>query len=1394
MTATPTGRGALRRARFKPLAGALALTFFGGISAHAGTPLLEPTIGQLAAQTGKLQASPAGDAAYYTIVFKEPALAGYDGGNALFSVPERTAVRGKLDVNAPEAIAYVSHLQGQQEAFLNDLGQDLRRPLQVTARMQHALNAVIVGLTDEEAAAVALRDDVLIVERERLLELDTYTGPAFIGATDIWNGFTASGLSTRGENIVVGIVDTGINWESPAFAAVSPADGYVHQNPRGAGTFLGNCAEGQPDEGHCNDKLIGIYNFAEAATGTDGNGHGTHTASTAAGNPWDPTFANGTFAISGVAPRANIIAYKACISGCTTTATSQSVNQAVIDGVDVLNYSISGGTSPWTDTTSIAFRNAVAAGMFVAASAGNTSAEVPDPQGQVNHLEPWVETVAASTHDGTILMSVSLTSEASPPANTQNIGIAPGAAPLPTESLVDVPIIKSPNFANGSTDGCSAYPAGTFIRQSFENTVFQSGFEDGELPGGPPAEIAAVAVLHLDADASACASGARRTAALNAGAIGVIFVDDTFINLGANNTSWSMPRADWDNIEAAMDPATATVTIDVASQAFPGTGDTVAGFSFRGPRSVGGQVLVKPDITGPGVNILAAGAAAAVGADGVYLNSGTSMSSPHLAGAAALLRALQPTWTPAQIKSAMNLTANNFGAVNQDGSAIRAWDYGSGRVNLSNASNSGLIMDETLANYIDANPATGGDLSTLNLPSMSMFNGLDEVSFTRTFRRARTGTQTYAVSTSGFPAGSIGVTPTEFTVNTTGVASVTVTVQTGLLNEAEWTLGELTLAPQGASEPVLNLPIAVFPGGPQIEVDPGSLSGTSDATVANDLTISNIANPTLNWGVQTTGMGVLTPFNTGSTNSGQLGGVYTETTPTVEDHHWSQNFDVDSALRVTTLRANGFTLPGGSSLSAANTPSVLFSIYADNAGSPAGAPGGFGDPPLWTFSGAISAANGISTLGGNLALDLNAPNVTGTPLNLTPGRYWLTVTPTINSNKNPLWAWRASADPQVGAVPKLYAAFDDPTQFQTANGLAMFSGFVQGEVDCNLPFWVDLSASSGALGFEGEQTISVTFDAFGLPAGTYTANLCITSNASNAPLLPVPLSFTVPTGTTTPGVAKAFSPDSIVEDDELSTLTITLSNPSAGVSTLTSDLVDALPSGLVVAPTPNAATDCAGGSVTAVAGEATVTLGTGAQIPTGGSCTVTVDIAAATPGEYDNVIPAGGLQTDTGNSLLDASATLEVLPVCLNIDGAASNDELGDPSNTQLVLDIGAGNSLTGIAFDVSITAFAPSWRSETVVRLTDSTLGGGFNFQPLPGLDSSGTSTFSSGGVLATTLATQADGELVLRWWDIFDDTSATPDAQWFRNSPAAVCPGIRLVCSDQAACDAAVRTANNN
>lgn len=795
--------------------------------------------------------------ARYTILLREPALASYEGGVGRFAAPPRIADgrhAGRLDVHSTAATAWVAHLVEQQTAFLADMARQLGRSPTPVFTFQHALNGVVVELTPAEAAVIAQRADVLLVEREREYELLTDRGPAFIGADTIWDGTSTGGVQSQGEGVVAGVIDTGINWQSPSFAATGPIDAYEHVNPLGSGTYLGLCGPNPPnaDLGRCNDKLIGMYNFASSSptrSATDQNGHGSHTASTVTGNHRDAPFGGGTFRISGVAPHANVVAFLACPSSCPTSATAASVNQAVADGVvDVLNFSISGGTSPWADSTSLAFLGAHNAGIFVAASAGNDG---PGPS-TINHVEPWTTTVAASTHDRVLGFTFNLTAPSPLPPETQGIPMRPGALPIQTADLVDAPIIRSPDFDDGSNDGCSAYPAGTFERNG-----------DG-----------ALAVLHLDGNASNCASGARRSAALAAGAVGVIFVDVVYLNLGAADTSWSILMSDWDAVYAQIeiDPDLATASALLPASSFPGVGDVIADFSSRGPNlGLGGQFLVKPEISAPGVDILAAYIG---GPDSVALENGTSMAGPHIAGSAVLMRSLHADWTPMQIKSALMLNAKTDGLVNVDSTPGDPWDRGAGRVDLAAAARTGLIMDETGANFSAANPANGGTLATLNLPSVALGDcTAADCSFTRTLQSALATSAEWTLDVTGLPGAS--VTPASFTLAPGASQVVTIDIAPATL-AGGWSFGSLHAVADSSEVSAAHLPIAVrrIAGGPLIQVSALSLAAsvTAGDTATQDLVIGNAGSGTLTWSVDTASPGCAPPAWLGAAPpSGSLG-------------------------------------------------------------------------------------------------------------------------------------------------------------------------------------------------------------------------------------------------------------------------------------------------------------------------------------------------------------------------------------------------------------------------------------------------------------------------------------------------------------------------------------------
>jgi len=671
--------------------------------------------------------------ALYLVRLRDAPLASYQGGIVgLEATSPRVTGEDRLDPEAPASVAYLSYLEAQQANVLASVERTLGRSVNAAFQYLAVLNGFAVTLTSQEAARVASLPQVLAVYRDVERELDTEVGPAHIGAPDIWGGDTGSGTATRGEGIVIGVIDSGINSQHPSFAATDE-DGYVHTNPYGAGVYQGWCAT---NPGFCNDKLIAAYTFhPNGGSPEDTNGHGSHTASTAGGNAHTATFDVGlntyNVRIQGVAPRANIVAYKVCDPSCPTSSSVAAINSAILnDQVDVLNYSISGSDDPWNDVVDLAFLDAYNAGIFIAASAGNAG---PGPS-TVAKTGPWNAAVAASTINRVIAHTLDVTGPGAPPA-LQDLAAIPGE-----KTVIGSDINSEIRYDPTNPLGCTAFPAGFFTGSL---ALIQRG---------------------------SCTFATKVTNAGTAGATGVVIfnnVDGPPISMGSLTGTPPAFMVTLPDGLALRDYIVAnpgaTVRVNVATAYLIDNAwqDIVGAFSARGPSQF---ELLKPDFIAPGVNILAAVAQDAGDPVQYGFQQGTSMSSPHAAGAAALLKALNPTWSPAEIKSALASTAVG-GLVKEDGvTPADPFDVGSGLLNLSLASKTGLVFDETHANYVAANPATGGDPKTLNQPSMVDYNCVGSCSWERTVKSVLPFTATYTATVSA-PAGlNITVTPVTFTI------------------------------------------------------------------------------------------------------------------------------------------------------------------------------------------------------------------------------------------------------------------------------------------------------------------------------------------------------------------------------------------------------------------------------------------------------------------------------------------------------------------------------------------------------------------------------------------------------------------------------------------------------
>jgi subtilisin family serine protease len=775
--------------------------------------------------------APAAEATYI-VQLDDPPLALYGGGIAGLA-PTMPAARGATRLNPASlaSVAYLEHLTSRQNAARSAVEASLGRAVTVTFRYRAAFNGMAVGLTPSEAERVAGLSGVKHVQPDDARQLLTDSGPAWIGAGGIHNGSATGGLpGTKGEGMVAGIIDTGINHDHPSFADIG-GDGYNHTNPRTV--HFGVCAGQNP--ALCNDKLIGMYDFT-GTTPFDDNLHGSHTASTVAGNVVDAALVAPTLTydrrISGVAPHANIISYKACNSlpapagGCLVSATVAAINQATLDGVDVINFSIGGASrNPWTDPNALAFLGANAAGVFPSVSAGNAgpgAATIGSPSDS-----PWVMSVGASTHDRNLpsqLVDMGGGAAAPPPAITGK-SVAAGTAVAPIV-YAGAPPYNAPLCGAGTADPTTGVGS-------------ENPFDPGELAG-----------KIVVCDRGTYGRVAKGQEVKDAGGIGMVLVNDApngdsliadLHVLPAVHISYADGQALKAWIAAGGAPE-ARITGMVENKA-AANGDAMASFSSRGPNpSVPG--VIKPDVTAPGVDIYAAfntpltQPLPALPEYGII--SGTSMSSPHSAGAAVLLRALRPGWTPDQLKSALMTTgfttlpgsgAEVHGVVKEDATtAADPFDMGGGRVELRRAARAGIVLDVNPLAYQSADPGFGGDPKTLNLPSMANENCQGSCSWTRTVTSVAAGSVTWTAETTAPNGASLSVSPATFTLGPGQSRTLTITATNTGLPPNAWRFGAVTLSPSDANVPATRLPVALRVSG--ISVDTCVIP---DETVVTDL-------------------------------------------------------------------------------------------------------------------------------------------------------------------------------------------------------------------------------------------------------------------------------------------------------------------------------------------------------------------------------------------------------------------------------------------------------------------------------------------------------------------------------------------------------------------------------
>ncbi|KAF0921561.1 hypothetical protein E2562_009762 [Oryza meyeriana var. granulata] len=623
-----------------------------------------------------------------------------------------------------------------QESHLRLVGGVLTRgqPAEsvVVQQYKHGFSGFAARLSEAEAAALRRKPGVVSVFADPVYHLHTTRSWDFLQQitavkTDSARRRSpraaakpaASSASSPTADTIIGLLDSGVWPESPSFddAGFGPIPS----------RWKGVCMAGDDfNSSRCNRKLIGAryYDLGEVkrrsaqsrgGSPRDEAGHGTHTSSTAAGNAVTGAsyygLAPGT--AKGGSASSRVAMYRVCSEeGCAGSAILAGFDDAIADGVDVISVSL--GASPYfrpdfsEDPIAIGSFHAVARGVMVVCSAGNSG---PDAATVVN-AAPWILTVAASTIDRDFESDVVL--------GGNNTAVKGGAI----------------NFSN--LDKSPKYPLITgesAKSSSVSDTESAIHCEPGTLDAS---KIKGKIVLCHHSRNSDTSKMEKVDELKSAGPVGAVLVNDlekavatAYIDFPVTEIT-SAAAADIHNYIASTSEPVATITPTITVTEYK-PAPVIAYFSSRGPSSQTPNIL-KPDVAAPGVNILASWIPTSKLPAGekkpsqFNLVSGTSMACPHVAGEAATVKAWNPTWSPAAIRSAIMTTAtqlNNDKApmTTDSGSPATPYDYGAGQVNPTGALDAGLVYELGEDDYLQFLCNYGYGASQIKLIAASLPGG-----------------------------------------------------------------------------------------------------------------------------------------------------------------------------------------------------------------------------------------------------------------------------------------------------------------------------------------------------------------------------------------------------------------------------------------------------------------------------------------------------------------------------------------------------------------------------------------------------------------------------------------------------------------------------------------------
>ena len=754
-------------------------------------------------------------------------------------------------LNAPGALAaagfdrssaavqrHIAKISAEQDDLISSVGRGVER----IYSYRYALNGFAARMTPAQAQKLESNDAVLSVWEDEVRPLATNFSARFLGLFEPGVGLRGA-LGLDGDGIVIGVIDSGITPQHPALKDTREAD-----RPRACrSSWAENSLLGMllcrrfkklddqlvfdPPENwsgicqtgdrfvttDCNNKLIGARWYAEGAraggpihvdeifSARDADGHGTHTATTAAGNRVKASIF-GTFIgnVEGIAPKARIAAYKACwmrpgalTANCNTSDLANAIDAAVADGVHIINYSVGSSLLTVTAPDDIALMNAAKAGVLTVVAAGNDGPNfgtIGSPAGA-----PWVITAGASSREGE--HSLEALQVSSPPSVAGRYAVKEAAftPPLMERDPIEGSLVlvddDDETLDDGSAgtiyDACEPLVNGSEVSGNI--AFIQRGGCDFEIKIANADDAGAIAVVVYNiAGDPIVMTGTPGLSDVPALMIGQADGNLLFDEIDAGQA-----------VEVVLDKGFFLTEQD--------TGNNIGTFSSRGPGPLGD--VLKPDVTAPGINILAGTSPDDVNSlpgELFAFLSGTSMATPHVVGVAALLKQAHPDWSPAALKSALMTTAYQDVTLQDGTTPAIPFDFGSGHIDPNRATDPGLVYDIDADGYDavacgTASPAVDQarcnelaasghsfDPADMNQPSITVARLANTRTVSRTVTNVSDQSEAYMAVIDPPPGIDVQVSPPSLTVapGSTATFDVTYTYQSGPIDL--WRFGSLT--------------------------------------------------------------------------------------------------------------------------------------------------------------------------------------------------------------------------------------------------------------------------------------------------------------------------------------------------------------------------------------------------------------------------------------------------------------------------------------------------------------------------------------------------------------------------------------------------------------------------